>query len=123
MIAKTVEGYRFGGYSDQSWGGQGYKSSSSSFLFSLKCHAGLSPTKMKVKSGKEGNAINIQQRYGPIFGVNHDVWFGVNGSMKKGYFYLNDTYEVPSGVSKTFLTGKSGRDKSFSIEEVEVFEV
>ena len=129
VVVKTREGYIFGGYSDQSWGGMlpEYKSSSSCFLFSLKCYADLLPTKMKVKSGKEENAIYAYYCHGPIFGSGYDICIGVDNDMKKGYTYPHKTYETPSEVSdsKTFLTGKSGShsEQCFSIAEVEVFEV
>jgi hypothetical protein len=50
-IVKTSEGYVFGGYNDQSWAGSGvFKSSNEAFMFSLNCHGGLAPMKMKIKS-------------------------------------------------------------------------
>ena len=105
VIVETNEGYVFGGYSDQSWGGSGWKSSSSNFLFSLKCHAGLSPTKMKVKSGHVGNAVFVHPECGPRF-ANADMGIGRNNDMKQLYNKPNHRYEKPSGASDIFLTGK-----------------
>ena len=121
-VVKTVEGYVFGGYSDQTWNcNGGWKSSSSSFLFSLKCHAGLSPTKMKVKSGQERHAVYAHSSHGPTFGDGHHIRIGT--SSKKGYTNPNNTYEIPSEASNTFLTGRIGSSQKFDIAEVEVFEV
>ena len=121
VIVKTSEGYVFGGYNDQSWGGSGDKSSSSSFLFSLKCYSGLSPTKMKVKSGQKKKAVYCSSDFGPCFGSS-DIEIGGYSNMREGSTVPSD-YEIPSGAPDTFLTGKTGRDQKFDIAELEVFEV
>ena len=123
VIVKTGQGHTFGGYSDKKWLGLGWKSSSSSFLFSINCHVGLPPTKMKVKSGMEGKVLHAHPKYGPRFGDGVEVCIGANHDMKVGYTYLNNTFEIPSGASKTFLTGKTGYDKFIDFVEVEVFKV
>ena len=124
VIVKTAEGYIFGGYSDQSWAGvDQFRLSSASFLFSLKCHAGLSPIKMKVKSDHEGKAVYCNSICGPVFGGGCDVYINSNLGMKVGYTNLSNTYEIPSGASNTFLTGKTGCDQLFDITELEVFQV
>jgi hypothetical protein len=123
-IVKTSEGYVFGGYSDQSWGGDGdWKSSNEAFLFSLKCHGGLAPTKMKIKPGKNYDAVYDYSLYGPIFGGGSDLGVGHYDSMKQGWTNLNDTYELPVGACNTFLTGKDGDNDLFQVAEVEVFKV
>merc|ERR1712154_716843 len=126
VVVKTVEGYVFGGYSDQTWNCNNcnYKSSSSSFLFSLKCYAGLSPTKMKIMSGKESSAIYSHYYRGPSFGSGGDICIGYDGyDLRKGSTKLNYTYNIPSGASTTFLTGKCGSGQRFDVAEVEVFAV
>ena len=127
VIVETNEGYVFGGYSDQSWGGtSGWKSSSSNFLFSgLEwCHAGFSPSKMKVKSGKEEYAVYVHPEWGPRFG-KPDMGIGKNNDMKQLYTNPSSTYEKPSRASNTFLTGKKETGKWIKniIAEVEVFGV
>jgi len=128
VVVKTVEGYVFGGYSDQTWNCNNFevqsKWSSSSFLFSLKCYAGLSPTKMKIKSGYEGYAIYANDNCGPSFGDGFDFCIGYSGDdLRKGHTYLNNTYNIPSGASETFLTDKFGSGQRFDVAEVEVFAV
>ena len=128
VVVKTVEGYVFGGYTDQTWNDNDFdgqsKRSSSSFLFSLKCYAGLSPTKMKIKSGYEGCAIKTYYDRGPKFGSGRDFCIGCSGyDLRKGYTKLNCTYNIPSRASGTFLTGKSGKNQKFDVAEVEVFAV
>jgi hypothetical protein len=125
-IVKTSDGYVFGGYSDQSWTGvhDNYISSNEAFLFSLKCHGGLEPTKMKIKSGQNHNAVYARSSKGPTFGGGHDLCIGPrNGTLKEGYTKLNYSYELPTGASNTSLTGKHGRNNKFGVAEVEVFKV
>ena len=80
---------------------------------------------MKVKSGKNGNAMWCGSDYGPTFGRvhNYGVGFYTDTNLKDGYTNLNNTYELPSGASETFLTGKHGSDNRFEATEVEVFKV
>lgn len=127
VIAKTSEGYIMGGYSDQTWEAskKDYKKSSSCFLFSFNCHAGLQPVKMEIKSGSKKNATYTDYEYGAAFGNGCDIAIGVNGSMKNGYANPNHSYEMPSGATKSFLSGKAGYTEQhfFEVSEVEVFEV
>ena len=125
MVVKTSDGYVFGGYNDQKWGGRGiWKSSSSVFLFSLKCNAGLPPARMKVRSGQEAYAVYVNAIYGPCFGGGYDIRIGDDGSMEQGYTYLDNTFEMPPGASadETFLTGLVNEDY-FDLADLEVFEV
>lgn len=127
VIAKTSEGYIMGGYSDQKWEAdkKDYKRSNSCFLFSFVCHAGLQPVKMMMKSGKTKYATYTDYEYGPAFGNGCDIAIGVNSSMKNGYANPNHSYEMPSGATKIFLSGKAGYSQEyfFEVTEVEVFEV
>eukprot|EP01083_Nonionella_stella_P028897 79641_1 len=126
-IVKTSDGYVFGGYSDKSWKSNNaiWKSSNEAFLFSLKCHGGLAPTKMKIKSGLNQFVVYDYSSRGPTFGGGqggHDLCVGCsNGTLKAGYTNLNHTYNLPAGASNTFLTGKHGYDNKFKVAEVEVF--
>ena len=55
VLVKSDGGYVFGGYTDVSWSSVSsccYKSPKESFLFSLKCHAGLPAVKMGIKAGE-----------------------------------------------------------------------
>ena len=125
VVVKTSDGYVFGGYSDQKWGGRDkWKSSSSVFLFSLKCNAGLPPARMKVRSGQEAYAVYADASYGPCFGGGYDFLIGDGGSMEQGYTYLDNTFEMPPGASadETFLTGL-GNEDYFDLADLEVFEV
>ena len=102
-------------------GSGSYQRAQNSFLFSLVNPSGLSPTKMPLKSGKEGNAMYCDESYGPIFGggsFHHDLCiFNVPNSSNCST-YLNIAYQCPSGQNtNTFLTG----GKIFTVSEMEVY--
>eukprot|EP00957_Ditylum_brightwellii_P096277 7332876-Ditylum_brightwellii.AAC.1 len=47
------EGYIFGGFCDTAWSSHDdHKTSAKAFLFTLKCHSGLDPTKMRLNQRK-----------------------------------------------------------------------
>jgi len=124
-VVKTKEGYVFGGYADKSWStSNNYISSDEAFLFSLKCHANVTAVKMEIKSGCEQYATRSSTSYGPVFGEGDDLWFGYQDDMRRGWTTnLGHTYKLPDGHSNTFLSGKTGANDFFKIEEVEVFQV
>jgi hypothetical protein len=125
-VIKTSEGYVFGGYSHHSWTGSGsYKQSFLPFLFSLKCCAGLPPTKMKLKRGQNHQyATFCHSCYGPTFGSGNDLRVGSNiKDLTSGYTILNHSYDIPPGETSTFLTGKDGVGNKFQVAEIEVFKV
>ena len=126
VVVKTNQGYIFGGYSNQSWKGFGFKKSDRSFLFTLKCYAGLRPHKMKVKAGMEKTAVYLHPTNGPCFGDGQDFWIVLQGRkkdrMKKGWAIANQNYEIPAGAAQNFLAGKSSNEY-FHFEEIEVFKV
>ena len=65
----TSEGSVFGGYSDAPWNiyvGLG-KSPEEAFLFSLKCNAGLVPTKVTIKLGNNKNSVYHSSDHGNLF--------------------------------------------------------
>ena len=80
----------------------------------------------ETQSGEERNAVYANSSRGPTFGGGHDICIfdEGNNNMKKGWTNLkNIYYEIPSGASSTFLTGKTGCNQYFNIAEVEVFKV
>jgi len=68
-VVKSSGGYIFGGYTDVTWGQSGQcQSSTDSFLFSLKDHAGVGPVKMPIKRNMTETAVYHGSNYGPLFG-------------------------------------------------------
>ena len=54
-VVNSSDGYICGGYTDVAWcGGADWKSSTESFLFSLKDHAGVGPAKMPIQDRPGG---------------------------------------------------------------------
>ena len=127
-VVKTLEGNILGGYSDKSWSNSepsyyNKMSSENAFLFSLKNPTGFKQTKLSLKPYEKSYAIYTGSSIGPSFRYyGRDLCVGIE-DMKKGYTLVDDSYQLPPGMSKCFLTGKDGMYNSFDIEEIEVFQV
>ena len=124
-VVKSVDGYIFGGYTDISWSSPHpavYRSSSKSFLFSFRSHAGVGPMKIKMV-GNCQHAVYHQASLGPVFGGGHDLCISPNAHQKyDSYSKTNFTYRPrPTSTSRdtTFFT----RSENFLVEEFEVFQV
>uniref|UniRef100_A0A7S2EA53 TLDc domain-containing protein n=1 Tax=Ditylum brightwellii TaxID=49249 RepID=A0A7S2EA53_9STRA len=121
-VIRTTEDYIFGGFCDTPWSSDGgYKSASKTFLFSLHCFSGLSPTKMRLKDGHASTAVCHNGFYGPTFGRGFDLYVGNEASTTSvSYTKVGGTYQYPAGLTNTtFLTG----GRHFQASEVEVFSV
>ena len=111
VLIETLNGKRFGGYTSQSWEGDGEeKKDPNAFVFSLdKMEA------YKVIPTKE--AIGCYQNYGPVFlGCQiriYDNAFKNGGStFTKGVTYItNEDFELSGGENK------------FGVKEIEVYSV
>ncbi len=104
---KTSDGYRFGGFTSQSWDSSGaYKSNDpTAFLFSVD-----KQTKIPIQNQSWVTYNN--GGYGPTFGGGHDIH--VNGSMSSGYSYL---YGYKGNFAPYYLTGQ----QAFTPVEVETY--
>ena len=110
VIVKTKKGLRFGGFTSESWGGNGDIKDKNAFCFSLD--------KMKIYNNKKGKtAIFAHPNSGPafencIFEVK-DKCFKVGGLCNNNNFYDNQEtdYEINDG------------DEQFEVQNVEVFGV
>ncbi|XP_046839650.1 uncharacterized protein LOC124433845 isoform X4 [Xenia sp. Carnegie-2017] len=92
--------YIFGGYSTISWGGSsGYRSSSSTYLFSLRNKDNLSPFRSPVYR-YSSSAIHTKPSIGPTFGAGHDLYIANNANKNQNSRTdFGDTYRAPSGYS------------------------
>ena len=116
IIIKTTEDYKFGGYTNEKWGGINvYKTDNTAFIFSLNYNKIYD-----IKKNK--NAIFCSPFYGPIFcGENaptlivNDNYATIDGECGKAndsnYIGFIDDYEI------------NGKKNRFKISELEVFEV
>ena len=119
-VVKSSNGYIFGGYTDVAWGtNPGYKSSSVSFLYSLKDHAGIGPVKIPIKSTKTLHAVHHSPGHGPIFGSGNDLHICSNANESvSSRSAIGRTYDLPANCDdEYFLTGS----RHFIVSEYEVF--
>jgi len=118
-VIKDVGGYLFGGFTDESWASKGeWKASNKAFLFSLHCHSGLVPTKLKLRVGQEGHSMFNDSEYGPVFGQVDMYVVNQSNTKTTSRVKVGYAYECPPGQNgQTFLTGNS----LFQVAEIEVF--
>ena len=122
ILVKTREGFVFGGYSDQSWGGHVWKVSSRAFLFSIVNPSGLAPMKLPLTGYQDNKyAVYCGPEYGPAFGIGNDLCIGDGSDTRNtSYALLGHSYILPPGQdSETFLAGS----RNFLVAEMEVFAV
>ncbi|XP_028416258.1 E3 ubiquitin-protein ligase TRIM33-like [Dendronephthya gigantea] len=131
VILVKCETNVFGGFTDQSWKVTSdfkkyeYKRSKSSFLFSLKNKANMSPFKCLMKDGRNGKAIYCEYKFGPVFGGRgDDLVICPNANTTQGsYSSLGGTYQPPPGYepgapeTRALLAGSC----PFTPSEIEVF--
>ena len=111
VIIETVNGMRFGGYTTQSWKGDGVdKNDENAFVFSLD--------KLQIYNIISGQpAIGCYPKYGPVFlgcqiKVNDNFFVKGGTTFRKNVNYaINSDFELNDGI------------KFFGIKELEVFEV
>ena len=115
-LIRTTEGYIFGGYTDQSWNScLSWIPSSKAFLFTVHCHARLSPTKLPVAN--QSHATYGHSSYGPVFGGGHEIRIADRANVNPSTTNFAGHYSCPTGLSRAFLTGSS----QFFVSEIEVF--
>jgi len=107
LLEKSI----FGGYTEQSWSGEGYKSDPNSFIFSLSKDMWSSPGLFKCK---DGNSIRCGPSLGPSFGVD-DLKISNESNIEYCRSINNSSYNLPSS---TYLAGSN----SFILDEIEVFQ-
>ena len=133
-IIKSIDGYIFGGYTDESWDGACYKLDMNAFLFSLINKANK-PIKIKYDNTfKENHSIFCHPAFGPSFGAGIDLHISDNSNINlKSYsklcysymhpFYINPQYGLKtryalrSHKANSFLAGK----ENFQAKEIEIY--
>jgi len=85
ILIKSINGNVFGGYTEQSWSGKGYKSDPNSFVFSL-INTKNKPLKIKLSNNF---SIYCCQNYGPVFGGN---FRSMNSRQIAQYNYVYSEY-------------------------------
>ena len=121
-LFKCTKGYIFGGYAATSWtnNNEGYKSASSSFIFTLSNIHNTSPTKFQNTDTRY--SIHDYSTYGPSFGGGHDIGIFINNSYN--YSGFPHSYQDTLGKGKSIFTGDlNNNNNKFKLKEIEVFKV
>jgi len=111
-LVKTQKGLVFGGFTDETWNGSGYKKDDNAFCFSIDL-------KKIYNNKKTGNSIFCDGGCGPIFG---DYFFRIyDKSLSKGGMMndgLNKSYDNQEKENEI-----NNGESNFGVSEVEVFKV
>ncbi len=114
----------FGGYTEATWEGSGYKQDQNAFIFSL-VNNDNNPIKMKTDDQYIQYAIECDPYYGPTFGGGRDfaIWSDSNTNASS-FSILGNTYQFPnykycSNEALSFLAGSG----LFLTSEIEVYQV
>jgi len=121
-VIRSTGGYIFGGFCDTAWSSNtNFKKLPYAFLYTLRCHSGLVPTKMRLKQKNDSYAVKHKISRGPIFGAGAGIRVSDNANIgASSYTCVGGSYECPAGQTETlFLTGH----EYFQASEVEVFSV
>ena len=112
FIAKTKNGYKFGGYTSIGWNSKSntYLSDKKSFLFSLN------NAKKYQLQNNNSNPIGCFSNRGVDF--CNDCYFYQNNTMTKCYSNGNDYYL--KGIGKVLVNNK---ENTFIVEEVEIYKI
>jgi len=120
VIIKSTNGNVFGGYTQQSWSSNDWKTDPNAFLFSF---INQHNTKVIMKCIEPSYAIGANISYGPIFGGGNDILICNNSNTSNGsYSNLGRSYKHPNYVhgsneAKSFLAGSY----NFLTTEIEVY--
>jgi hypothetical protein len=121
----------FGGYTQATWEGRGYKQDPNAFIFSL-VNSDNKPIKMKISNQNIQYAIYCGPSYvsflfafggGSNGGFDFVIYSDSNNNSKSfsylGYSYQHPNYQKGSNEAKSFLAGSY----NFSTSEIEVFQL
>ena len=124
-LFKCTKGYIFGGYAATSWtnNNEGYKSASSSFIFTLSNIHNTSPT--KFQNTNSNYSIYDYSTCGPSFGGGLDIGiFDNNRNNNYNYSSFPSSYQDTLGKGRSIFTGDLNHSNNkFTLKEIEVFKL
>ncbi len=124
-IIKNNLNYVFGGYASSAWNSSNnYINDPNAFLFSLRRAGGSFKDKFTIKQTEF--ALCGSSRYGPLFGIGHDICIYNQSNTNIGsYSQFGHSYNFPDGYknggnAKDFL---AGNHKQWTTTEIEVYQI
>jgi len=116
IIIKSLNGNVFGGYTEQSWSGYGFKQDKNAFMFS---YINKNNTPLKMNCIDPNSAIICNNTKGPIFGKGFDLFIDENSNLATQYesniqgrcfsyigkSYIHPVFIYKSNEAKIFLAG------------------
>jgi len=113
VVIKSTNGNVFGGYTEQSWTGSGFKTDPNAFIFSL-INEDSEP--LKIKCDRPDEAIYCSTEYGPNFG-DSDIDISSESNLKTCCSNVSSSYLHPDFLE--FFP--AGCDGEFEVLELEIY--
>ena len=119
IIIKSINGNIFGGYTEQSWCGNGSnKADPNAFIF---CLINKHNRPLKMKCHNQNYAIYCSKNYGPKFGYDFYIADKSNKNTTNysnlGHYYTHPDYAFGSYEAESFLADSF----NFQVEGIEVY--
>jgi len=120
-VIQSKEGFIFGGYSAQSWGGNGFKTDHTTFLYTLTNPHSLPPTKYILKPLEAAHAIMCYNFYTVVYGggVHAIQVCSLSNEVPNSWVNFPGSFIDSTGKGKETFTGAS----AFSTSEMEIYSV
>lgn len=120
-VIQSKEGYIFGGYTAQSWGGNGFKTDHTTFLYTLTNPHSLPPTKFVLKPLEANHAIMCYNFYTVVYGggVHALQVCSMSNEVNNSWVNFPGSFIDTAGKGKETFTGGS----SFTTSEIEIYSV
>ena len=125
VLVKNSSGHVFGGFASIPWTSPSsweYKQAPGSFIFTLTNMHGIQPTKFPLKNENDGNAVQHQASWGPIFGGGNDFYINPNCNTSNSASGFPTTYNDTTGKGSSIFTSSTSTIH-FKVQEIEVFMV
>lgn len=120
-VIQSKEGHLFGGYTAQSWGGNGFKTDQTTFLYTLTNPHSIPPTKYVLKPLEANHAIMCYNFYTVVYGggVHALQVCSLSNEVNNSWVNFPGSFIDSTGKGKDTFTGGS----SFTSTEIEIYSV
>jgi len=117
VIRSSGTQYLFGGFTEQSWSGSGYKGDMKAFLFSI---VNARNTPCKLVSTNTTYSISCQSGNGPCFGGGHNIYIAGQMTSNSNYCNVHESYRMETS-SVLYTQDLFAGSYNFTVEDIEVF--
>jgi len=117
IIRATETQYVFGGFTEQSWSGSGYKGDMKAFLFSM---TNARNVPCKLTSTNLTYSISCQAGNGPCFGGGHNIYIAGQMTSNTNYCNQHESYRMESSTVP-YTQDLFAGSYNFTVDDIEVY--